>query len=152
MKPRNLLIAGAAVLAWLSCASPDGAPTASTEDVTPPAEALPDNWHDVMEEVVGYGFDEVLALEADKSPEDMDLPAVQSTASHMARAMALGYAALELEDVPDFGKLARRSEDWLQRIADAAGRGDGATARSLILDGQFENCEDCHDAADEAGH
>ena len=143
MKGKLLLCAGL-VAVWLSCETPPA------PEPTPTPE-FPDNWHAIMEEVIGYQFDEVLAMESDKQPRDMDLASVESAATNMARAMALGYGPLELPEVEGFGGYARRSEQWLLEIAAAARAGDGAKARRMIIDGQFANCEDCHDASDDAG-
>ena len=65
-------------------------------------------WDELMAEVIGPGFDDVLVLQAGKDPLDMDFDAIQRTAAEMADAMALGHGALVNRDVPGFADMARR--------------------------------------------
>ena len=109
-----------------------------------------EDWNQIMAEVIGPGFDDVLVLEAGKDAEMMDFAAIQRTAREMADAMALGHGRLEHKDVPEFGDLARRTELWLIAIIDQARAHRGREAQRLIARGEPDYCQKCHDAVDEA--
>lgn len=122
---------------WLSCAG-----AASTEV----SMSGPDGWEHLMETVIGPGFDEVLVVEAGKDPEDMDFAAIEVTTREMAASMALGYGALEDNNIPDFAVFARNTERWLLNIAESARSGRGSQVQRLIVQGEAGYCQKCHDA------
>ena len=103
-----------------------------------------------MERVIGPGYDDVLAVEAEKSTLEMDFAPVDATAREMAQQIALGYGPLEDRDIPEFAVHARRTEAWLLDVAAAAQERRATEMRALILDGQLRHCEACHDAADKS--
>ena len=128
-------------LCWLSCTTPDvdyvAAPTAH-------------DWHELMEEVIGPGFDDILVHESDRGPEDMDYELIERTANNMANGMAMGHAELEQKDIPEFATMARRTETWLREIVDQASAHEGMAVQQLVAKGEADYCAKCHDAASES--
>jgi hypothetical protein len=144
MQVRRSHLAGVGLLLWIACTS---SPQPASGSAAADAEAA-ERWHDLMETVIGPGYDDVLAVEAEKSAAEMDFARVRATAREMAEQIALGYGPLELRDIPDFATHARRTEAWLLDVAEAAQAQRGEEMRTLVLDGQLRHCEACHDAAD----
>lgn len=124
---------------WLSCASPPAGAAPAARD-----------WDQVMEEIIGPGFDDVLVRQSEKDPLEMDFDLIMRTAEEMSDAMALGHGSLEKKNIPEFGAMARRTEIWLREIVDQARAHRGVLVQELVERGEADYCAKCHDAASEA--
>ncbi len=148
--PRIPLFAGLLMfaLATLACSTTKDTQPAAHEFVLPTNETFPafTTWTDIMEKVIGPSFDEVLIVEASKPPEDMNLNKIAATTERAARYMALGHGIHEDSAIASFGSIAKDCEQWLLEIEANAKRGDSKTVQGLILRGEKQHCDRCHEA------
>ncbi|MDA0375116.1 MAG: hypothetical protein O2865_15140 [Planctomycetota bacterium] len=103
-------------------------------------------WEDLMEDVIGPVYDDVLVPEAESDRAPMQFDRIAAEATRAADAMALGHGRLDWPEVPRFAALAGESEAWLRDIARLARAQDAAATRRTILDGELDHCDRCHAA------
>lgn len=122
--------------------------TVSACQNTPEPESFPraDNWHDIMEHVIEPGFDELLEAAGSAG---MNHDALADRAESLARHMALGYGEHDQSNIASFAMFAREAEQWFLEIARAARARDEARFTDLVIEGQAQHCDRCHDAAGE---